>query len=96
VGAGAQNNDGVTRFEQGRPLWYFYGYKTDGIDPAGKVIKVGWGMGITSNDKTIMDLLNPIYGGFNMSYKGFDFNLMFQGTQGNDFCSLSPTIKTYY
>jgi hypothetical protein len=24
VGAGApQNNDGVTRFEQGRPLWYF-------------------------------------------------------------------------
>jgi hypothetical protein len=35
VGAGApQNNDGVTRFEQGRPLWYFYGYKTDGIDPA--------------------------------------------------------------
>jgi hypothetical protein len=38
-----QNNDGVTRFEQGRPLWYFYGYKTDGIDPAGKVIKVGWG-----------------------------------------------------
>jgi hypothetical protein len=53
------------------------------------------GMGITSNDKTIMDLLNPIYGGFNMSYKGFDFNLMFQGTQGNDFCSLSPTIKTY-
>jgi hypothetical protein len=42
VGAGApQNNDSVTRFEQGRPLWYFYGYKTDGIDPAtGKVIKV--------------------------------------------------------
>jgi hypothetical protein len=39
------------------------------------------------NDKTIIGLLNPIYffgGSFNMSYKGFDFNLMFQGTQGND------------
>jgi hypothetical protein len=36
VGAGApQNNDGVTRFEQG-PLWYFYGYKTDGIPATGK------------------------------------------------------------
>jgi hypothetical protein len=52
--------------------------------------------GIT-NDKTIMDLLNPIYffgGSFNMSYKGFD--LMFQGTGAMIFCSLSPTIKTYY
>jgi hypothetical protein len=54
VGAGApQNNDSVTRFEQGRPLWYFYGYKTDGIDPAtGKVIKVDTDgvPGITSNE----------------------------------------------
>jgi hypothetical protein len=34
--------------------------------------------GITLMIKTIIDL-NPIYGGsFNMSYKGFDFNLMFQ------------------
>jgi hypothetical protein len=31
------------------------------------------------NDKTTIMDLNPIYGGsFNMSYKGFDFNLMFQ------------------
>jgi hypothetical protein len=63
VGAGApQNNDGVTRFEQGRPLWYFYGYKTDGIDPAtGKVIKVDTDgvPGITSNDKTIIGSPQP-------------------------------------
>ncbi|WP_029596523.1 SusC/RagA family TonB-linked outer membrane protein [Flavobacterium sp. ACAM 123] len=91
VGAGApQNNDGVTRFEQGFPLWYFYGYKTDGIDPAtGKVIKVDTDgvPGITSNDKTIIGSPQPnlLFGGsFNMSYKGFDFNLMFQGTQGNE------------
>jgi hypothetical protein len=45
-----------------------------------------------------MDLLNPIYffgGSFNMSYKGFDFNLMFQEHRAMIFCSLSPTIKTY-
>jgi uncharacterized protein YneR len=40
VGAGApQNNDGVTRFEQGRPLWYFMDTKLMESIP-GKVIKV--------------------------------------------------------
>jgi hypothetical protein len=63
----------------------FYGYKTDGIDPAtGKVIKVDTD-GVPELLLMIkqLDLLNPIYffgGSFNMSYKGFDFNLMFRNT----------------
>lgn len=91
VGAGApQNNDGVTRFEEGFPVWYFYGYKTDGIDSAtGKIniVDTDGVSGITSNDKTYIGTPHPdlLYGGnINLQYKGFDFNLMFQGTQGND------------
>jgi TonB-linked SusC/RagA family outer membrane protein len=91
VGASApQNNDGVTRFEEGFPVWYFYGYKTDGIDPAtGEIVIVDTDgvSGITSNDKTYIGSPHPdmLYGGnINLEYKGFDFSLMFQGTQGND------------
>lgn len=91
VGAGApQNNDGVTRFEQGFPIWYFYGYKTDGINPATgevNIVDTDGVSGITSNDKTMIGSPHPdmLYGGnISLAYKGFDFNLMFQGTKGND------------
>lgn len=91
VGAGApQNNDGVTRFQKGRPLWYFHGYKTDGIDPAtGEIIIVDTDgvPGITSNDKTQIGSPHPdvIYGGsIDLGYKNLDLSIRFQGTQGND------------
>lgn len=88
--AAPQNNDGVTRFEEGLPVWYFYGYKTDGINPADGTINIvdtDGVAGITSNDKTNIGSPHPdlLYGGnINLQYKEFDFNLMFQGTQGND------------
>jgi hypothetical protein len=84
-----QNDDGVTRFEQGYPIWYFYGYKTDGIDTqTGQPIIVDTDgvPGINSNDKTYIGTPIPdlIYGGnINLGYKNFDFNLMFQGVSGN-------------
>ncbi|MDO6769281.1 MULTISPECIES: SusC/RagA family TonB-linked outer membrane protein [Cellulophaga] len=91
IGAGApQNNDGITRFQKGSPLWYFHGYKTDGIDAdTGEIIFVDTdGVdGITSNDKTEIGSPHPdvIYGGsIDLGYKNFDFSLRFQGTQGND------------
>lgn len=91
VGAGApQNNDGVTRFTEGLPAWYFYGYKTNGIDPAtGEIIRVDTnGDGnITNDDKTFIGSPHPdmLYGGnIRLGYKAFDFNLQFQGTIGND------------
>ncbi len=91
IGAGApQNNDGVTRFQKGRPLWYFHGYKTDGIDPAtGEIIFVDTdGVdGITSNDKTQIGSPHPdlLFGGsIDLGYKNVDFSLRFQGTSGND------------
>ena len=91
VGAGApQNNDGITRFQKGKPLWYFYGYKTDGIDPAtGEIIIVDTDgvAGISSNDKTEIGSPHPdiLYGGsIDLGYKNFDLGIRFQGTYGND------------
>ncbi|MGB5417852.1 SusC/RagA family TonB-linked outer membrane protein, partial [Algibacter sp.] len=91
VGAGApQNPDGVTRFTEGLPAWYFYGYKTEGIDSAtGEVIRADTDgvSGITNADKTMIGSPHPdvLFGGnIALGYKAFDFNLQFQGTIGND------------
>ena len=94
TGAGApQNADGITRFTEGQPSWYFYGYQTNGIDPAtGEVIIVDTdGVdGITNADKTNIGSPHPdvLFGGnISLGYKAFDFNLQFQGTIGNDIIS---------
>ena len=94
AGAGApQNPDGITRFTEGQPSWYFYGYETDGIDTAtGEVIKVDTNKdgSITNADKTNIGSPHPdvLFGGsISLAYKAFDFNLQFQGTLGNDIIS---------
>ncbi len=91
TGASApQNGDGITRFKKGQPIWYFHGYKTNGIDPAtGKIniVDTDGVAGITSNDKTNIGSPHPdfLFGGnFEIGYKGFDLMLRFQGTYGND------------
>jgi len=92
----------TTRFEQGQPIWYFRGYKTDGIDDAtGKpiIVDVDGSGDITPNDITNIGSPHPdlFYGGqFNMSYKSFDFNLNFQGTQGSEIYMLwTRTDRAY-
>ncbi len=94
TGAGApQNADGVTRFSQGLPSWYFYGYKTDGIDPAtGEInfVDTNGDNMINNSDKTKIGSPHPdmLFGGnINLAYKAFDFNLQFQGSIGNDIMS---------
>ena len=94
TGAGApQNSDGITRFTEGQPSWYFYGYQTNGIDAAtGEVIIVDTDgvAGITNADKTNIGSPHPdiLFGGnISLGYKAFDFNLQFQGTIGNDIIS---------
>lgn len=80
----------LTWFEEGYPIWYFKGYKTDGIDSATgdpNVVDVNGDGDITSEDQTYIGDPHPdfIYGvTFNAEYKGFDFNLFVQGTQGNE------------
>ncbi len=93
-GAGApQNADGITRFTEGQPSWYFYGYKTNGIDTnTGEVIIVDTNKDntITNADKTNIGSPHPdvLFGGnISLGYKAFDFNIQFQGTIGNDIIS---------
>lgn len=80
----------LTWFEQGYPIWYFKGYKTNGIDPAtGDPIIVDTDKDgkITAADQTYIGdpHANLLYGAtINLEYKNFDFNLFVQGTQGND------------
>ncbi|WP_372754465.1 SusC/RagA family TonB-linked outer membrane protein [Labilibaculum sp.] len=80
----------LTWFEEGYPIWYFKGYKTDGIDPTTgnvNVVDVNEDGEITSADQTYIGDPHPdlLYGfTFNAQYKGFDFNLFIQGSQGND------------
>ena len=85
-----QNDDGITRFTEGLPAWYFFGYKTDGIDPAtGEInfVDTNEDGNITNDDKTFIGSPHPdvMYGGnIRLGYKAFDFNLQFQGTIGNE------------
>lgn len=90
-GAGApQNDDGITRFTEGLPAWYFFGYQTNGVDPAtGELRRVDTdGDGnITNADKTFIGSPHPdvLFGGnIALQYKAFDFNIQYQGSLGND------------
>jgi TonB-linked SusC/RagA family outer membrane protein len=80
---------GTTAFEVGQPIWYFRGYKTDGIDPeTGNPIFVDTDgkEGITDDDRTFLgDPHTDIMYGGNLfaEYKGFDLNVLFQGQAGN-------------
>ncbi|MUU79134.1 SusC/RagA family TonB-linked outer membrane protein [Winogradskyella endarachnes] len=91
TGAGApQNAEGITRFSEGLPAWYFYGYQTTGIDSnTGEILIADTNNDgdITDADKTMIGSPHPdvLYGGnISLGYKSFDFNLQFQGTIGND------------
>jgi TonB-linked SusC/RagA family outer membrane protein len=89
MGVNVRGSD-VTVFEEGEPIWYFYGYKTDGIDAqtgAPNVVDTDGKEGITAADKTNIGDPHPdfVYGGnINLSYMGFDFSMFLQGTYGND------------
>ncbi|WP_298422652.1 TonB-dependent receptor [uncultured Kordia sp.] len=90
-GAGApQNDDGITRFTEGLPAWYFFGYQTNGVDPAtGELVRVDTdGDGnVTNADKTFIGSPHPdvLFGGnFNFQYKAFDLNIQYQGSLGNE------------
>jgi hypothetical protein len=78
-----------TAFEQGLPVWYFRGYKTDGIDMTtgqAKFIDQNSDGIINENDRVYIGSSIPdlTYGGsINLSYKGFDFSANVQGQTGN-------------
>jgi hypothetical protein len=77
-----------TAFEKGLPVWYFRGYKTDGINmttgQANFIDQNEDGL-INENDRVFIGSSIPdfMYGAtINLSYKGFDFNASLQGQTG--------------
>ncbi len=86
------NLETATRFDVGNPIWYFYGYKTNGIDPEtgfplyinrdGETVTT-----VSSADKTYIGSGIPtlMYGlNIDLSYKGFDFKAFLQGASGHE------------
>ena len=90
AGADFHTTDGITRFEVGKPAWYFYGYEFQGIDAAtGDPVFVDQNDDSVINDDDKVDLGKGIpdltFGiTVNAAYKGFDVILFGQGSFGND------------
>ncbi len=82
----------------GLPLGTFWGYISEGVNPATGMIKYkdlnGDGV-INSLDKTVIGNANPkfIYGLTNsFTYKNFTLNIFLQGVQGNDIFDATKLI----
>ncbi len=84
------NNEDAVLFKVGVPLGTFYGYITEGVDPAtGDMIykDVNENGIFDPGDRTIIGNAQPKFTyGFtnNFSYGRFDLNIFLQGSQGND------------
>ncbi len=95
-GATSNGNWTSTWFEEGFPIWYFRGYKTDGIDATtGEPIfvDVNESGDITPDDETYIGDPHPdlIYGGtLNLGYKAFDLSVFVQGVSGNEILNGLP------
>ncbi|WP_321517975.1 TonB-dependent receptor [uncultured Bacteroides sp.] len=93
----AQSTTGeyITKLSAGKPLGMFWGYISDGVNPeTGDIIyrDIDKSGTITPADKTYIGDPNPDFTfGLtnNFSYKGFNLNVFFQGSVGNDIYNLS-------
>jgi TonB-linked SusC/RagA family outer membrane protein len=90
---GQLNNDGrglVSIAKEGEPLGTFYGYVSEGVDPATGNIKykdLDASGNLSDGDKTIIGNANPKFSwGLtnDFKYKNWSLNIFFQGVQGND------------
>lgn len=89
AGANVRGYD-LTWFEEGEPIWYFNGYKTNGINEntgLPNVVDVSGDGEITAADLTKIGDPHPdiLYGAnLNLAFKGLDLRVFLQGTKGND------------
>jgi TonB-linked SusC/RagA family outer membrane protein len=91
-GAGITSGGGVSAFEVGKPVWYFWGYKVDRLDGEGNPVFVDVdGNGMFDNQDR-MEIGKPMpdvtYGlTFNASWKGLDLSIFGSGASGNSILS---------
>ncbi len=89
AGANVRGYD-LSWFEQGKPIWYFSGYKTKGINKTTgmpNIVDVSKDGNITAADITMIGDPHPdfLFGAnFTAEYKNFDLGIFLQGTYGND------------
>ena len=89
-GVSGTNNEVESAFEVGYPIWYFRGYRYDGVDAATGAAKI-WDKNedgtISDADMTYLGKAIPdiTYGAnLNLGYKGFDLNIFGAGVSGNE------------
>ncbi|GBU08286.1 SusC/RagA family TonB-linked outer membrane protein [Bacteroidales bacterium] len=88
-------SENVVRMTQGKALGMFWGYISDGVDPAtGNILyrDINQDGKITTADKTYIGNPNPDFTiGLtnNFSYKNFNLNIFLQGSVGNDIYNAS-------
>ena len=92
-------NDNLNLLREGEPFAVFYGYVEEGYDENGEIVYADLNNdgSLTNDDKKIIGDPNPdfIYGlNSTMTYKNFELNLFFQGSQGNDIFNLSSINQT--
>ena len=89
-GVSGTNNEVESAFEVGYPIWYFRGYKYNGVDAAtgDAIIEDVSGDGTISDaDMTYLGKAIPDYTygiTINLGYKGLDLNVFGNGVGGND------------
>jgi TonB-linked SusC/RagA family outer membrane protein len=87
-GVSGTNNPVYSAFEVGKPIWYFRGYKYDGVDPTtgAAILRDVNGDGVISDaDMTYIGKAIPDYTyglTLNLGYKGFDLNIFGNGVAG--------------
>ncbi|RYY55087.1 MAG: SusC/RagA family TonB-linked outer membrane protein [Chitinophagaceae bacterium] len=87
-------NDIVSILREGKAMGLFYGYQELGYTPTGNILYEdrNGDNAINAADKTFIGDPNPdfIYGVNSvLGYKGFEFTLFLQGSQGNDIFNLN-------
>lgn len=94
-------SDNISLIREGEPLGVFYTYTETGYDENGMLTYLDRDENGTLNndDKTITGDPNPDFTyGFstNLSYKGFDLSIFFQGSQGNDLYNITEYQNVDY
>lgn len=89
--------DHVNLLREGQPLGIFYGYRQAGYAEDGNIDyeDINKDGIVNAEDKTYIGNPNPdfIYGlNSVLAYKGFEFTLFLQGSQGNDIFNLNKTV----
>ena len=99
-GTGDLRNGAVTRTEVGKEMSYFFGRNVIGLDANGRMEyeDVNGDGTINDDDRTEIGSPHPdfTYGiNVNLAYKGFDAQLFFTGSKGNDIYNYSKVFTDF-